>query len=87
MIKLEHKFLEDKNVAAIALEASSDKDLDVLDALRELLTSGQVPKAGFVSSTRLVLHYKRPPLTPNPLPTSGLGVRIQDTPFDDVGNP
>lgn len=58
MIKVEHKYLEDRKVDAFAFEASSDKDLEILDMLFQIFVTKPESMQSFLDTNRFVVHIK-----------------------------
>jgi hypothetical protein len=56
MIKLEHNIFHKRGIVAFAVEASTEKDIPVLDLFAEALIGKPDLSVGFVSSTRLVIQ-------------------------------
>lgn len=58
MIKCEHAISTAEKLVAFAFEASNEKDLKTLDLLREALETREGVRVAFITSSRLVAHFK-----------------------------
>ncbi len=58
MIKVEHKYLDNRGVDAIAFEASGDKDLKLLDMLYQIFVTKPETLQSYIDTNRFVVHVK-----------------------------
>lgn len=58
MVKAELKKDPEKQIVAFAFEASREEDLEVLDAIHDLIVGNFEKRVGFINSRRFVVQVK-----------------------------
>jgi hypothetical protein len=58
MVKAELQKNPEKRVVAIAFEASRDEDLEVLDAIHDVIVGDFEKRVGYINSRRFVVQVK-----------------------------